>query len=67
MSVPREPAARLAYRVSEVAVMLGVSRTLAYEWVEKGYLPSIRREGIILVPRAELDAWLASETRRSAV
>src|SRR4051812_30983386 len=30
---------RLTYRVPEVAKMLGVSKSLAYEWVASGYLP----------------------------
>lgn len=54
---------RLTYRPSEVAAMLGVSRTLVYEWIDKGYLPAIVRDGTRLVPAADLDAWVAAETK----
>lgn len=67
VTAPRErPIARLAYRVPEVAAMLGVSRSLAYEWVEKGYLPSIRNGSTVLVPADGLRDWLDRETRRAA-
>lgn len=59
----RVPLPRLAYRPSEVATMLGVSRSLVYEWVERGFLPSIRNGSTIVIPAADLEAWVAAETR----
>lgn len=61
-----EQAPRLTYRVPEVARLLGVSRTLAYEWVEKGILPSIAQGKTRLVPVADLEQWVAQRTRRGS-
>jgi excisionase family DNA binding protein len=41
---------RLSYRVPELAVALGVSRSQAYALVKSGHLPSLRLGGVILVP-----------------
>lgn len=58
---------RLTLRPEEVAQMLGVSKTLVYSWIRDGYLPAIhtgKRGATILIPKVELDAWVASNTRR---
>jgi len=48
--------------VSQAAVILGISRSSAYECVRVGSIPSIRLGRRIVVPRGALDALLASAT-----
>ncbi|WP_242667010.1 helix-turn-helix domain-containing protein, partial [Frankia casuarinae] len=51
---------RRTYTVDEVAVLLGVSRGVAYVMVRSGEIPAIRA-GVRrwVVPRARFDAWIA--------
>ena len=56
---------RLTYTVDEVARMLGISRGLAYEMVNRGELPSIRLGRRVLIPCRAFDRWL-DEAVRSA-
>ncbi|MGH9023884.1 MAG: helix-turn-helix domain-containing protein [Acidimicrobiia bacterium] len=49
---------RLVLSVSEAAVMLGISRTLAYELVARHALPSLRLGRRIVVPRRALEQLL---------
>lgn len=52
------------YTVEEIANMLRISRTAAYELVKKAEFAVIRSGGWIRVPRASFDAWLdGRETR----
>ena len=51
---------RVVLTVAEVGLLLGISRTLAYEAVRRGELPSIRVGRRILVPQARLKDWLNS-------
>jgi excisionase family DNA binding protein len=55
MTVPR-----LTLRVEEAAGLLGISRALAYELVNRGELPALRLGRRIVVPRAALEALVAS-------
>lgn len=49
-------------RVAEVAPLLGVSRSKAYEMVARGAIPSIKISGgSVRVPVAELRAWVAKQ------
>jgi len=69
---PREPASRtaagvvapvekrLVYTVEEAATLLGISRSFAYEAVQRGDIPSMRIGRRILVPKAALERFLAS-------
>ena len=57
---------RLALSVEDAARLLGISRTLAYESVARGELPSIRLGKRIVVPRRALDELLASAMDRTA-
>ncbi len=59
------PDDRLTYTVDEVAKMLGISRGLAYEMVNRGELPSIRLGRRVLVPYRAFHRWL-DEAVRSA-
>ena len=54
---------RLTVTVEEAAVVLGISRTLAYESVRRGELPVIRIGRRILVPAVALDELLRAHTR----
>jgi excisionase family DNA binding protein len=53
-------------RVEEVARILGIGRTKAFEMVARRELPVIRMGRLVRVPRAALDAWIAERTERAA-
>lgn len=55
---------RLTYRVPEVAALLGVSRSIVFDWVEAGLIPHVKVQRTVLIPRRELEEWLARQTRR---
>jgi excisionase family DNA binding protein len=48
--------------VDDAARLLGISRSLAYEGVRMGQIPSIRIGKRIIVPRAALDRMLDTGT-----
>lgn len=54
------PPERLTLTVEEAARLLGIGRSLAYELVATGGLPSIRLGRRILIPRAAVDVLLTS-------
>lgn len=54
----REDLARLAYRISELADAIGVSRSAAYNLIRDGHLPSIKVSGVLLVLASDLEAFL---------
>ena len=54
---------RLLYRIREVANLLSVSRSKAYELVRSGALPSVRIDGARRVAGAELTAYIESLRR----
>lgn len=49
---------KLTYTVTEVAELLGISRTSAYECVRRGEIPSLRLGRRLLVTRAGLEQLL---------
>jgi excisionase family DNA binding protein len=52
---------RFTYSIQEVADLLGIGRSLAYELAQEGTLPGVKRLGRrYVVSRAALDAWLES-------
>jgi excisionase family DNA binding protein len=51
-------AERLALTVDDAAKLLDISRSLAYEWVKNGTLPTIRVGNAVRVPRRALEAWI---------
>lgn len=55
----------LLMRGPEVAEELGISRALAYRWMQDGTLPTVRVPGgrTVRVPRAALRAWIDSRTQ----
>lgn len=59
---------RMLLRADEVAVVLGVGRSKAYELMASGELPVIRIGRLVRVPRHALDQWIADRTEwREAV
>ena len=55
------PLDRPLLTVPEAADYLGIGKTLAWQLVQQGVLPSVRLGRLVRVPRARLDAWLASD------
>jgi len=49
---------RLVFTVEEAAALLGISRSFAYEAVQRGEIPSMRIGRRILVPKAALQRFL---------
>ena len=58
-----ESGVRITYRVEEVAKMLGVSRSAAYNLVGDGYIRSVRAGRLILIPADALNEFLAEKPR----
>lgn len=51
----------LTYTVEQAAALLGVSRSAYYEAIKRGELPARRVGRRIVVPRAQLEAWINRE------
>lgn len=62
-SAPVEP--RLGWSVTEVAKLLGLSRSAAYAAAASGELPTVRIGARIIVPCAALDRLLATANLKS--
>ena len=56
---------RLTYTVPEVAEMLGISRSTAYECVRRGEIPALKLAGRVVISRVAFDALLAAYTTAS--
>ena len=54
-------------RITEAAEYLGISRTKAYELIQRGELRTLRIDTSVRVPRAELERWLTAELERQGV
>jgi excisionase family DNA binding protein len=56
---------RLLLRGGEVANMLGVSRALAFRWMQEGTLPTVRIPGArtVRVPQDALRDWISANTK----
>lgn len=54
---------RLALTVPETAILLGISRSKAYELVAAGVIPSIRLGDRLIVPRRQLEERIESLLR----
>ena len=55
---------QLLYSVSDVAKMIGFSRSKAYEMIQAGKIPYIVVEGRIRVRRSDLLAWIDGASRQ---
>lgn len=58
---------RATLSVMEAAMIMGVSKNVAYEAVRQGEIPSIRLGGRILVPRTALERLLKTGNRTKPV
>lgn len=59
----------LLLRGGEVAALLGISRALAFRWMQQGILPTVRVPGcskIVRVPAADLHKWIKNNTEKPA-
>lgn len=65
MSTTERHSERLTYTVEEVAHLLGISRTTAYQSVRSGEIPSCRFGRRLVVPVRAVDDLLDSAGRRS--
>lgn len=50
------------YRVEEIADILGIGRTSAYNLVKQGYFKTVRIGTSIRVSKKSFDEWLDSQT-----
>lgn len=64
MTHPTGEPARLVYTVEETALLLGISRTLAYELVARGALTHVRLGRRIVIPRRAIDELLGDNPTR---
>lgn len=58
---------RLTLSVEEAAVLLGISRALAYNLVRRGELPSLQLGRRVVVPRRALEDYVAAAARSTAL
>jgi len=49
---------KLTYSVPQMAHALGISRSNAYDLVQRGLIPSVRLRGRVLIPRKAITEWL---------
>ncbi len=54
---------RLLLTVEEAARRLGIGKTLAWELVWQGVLPSVRLGRCVRIPLAALEEWIARRVR----
>jgi excisionase family DNA binding protein len=59
---------RLLLKGGEVAEILGISRALAYRWMQTNTIPTVRVPGSrsIRVPIESLTKWIAANTQQPA-
>lgn len=56
---------RTTLRASEVAELLGVSVRTVYNWSRRADFPAFRKEGVILICRAELEEWARAQAEQN--
>lgn len=54
---------KLVYNISEVADILGISKTFAYTLVKQNKLPAIRIGKRIIVARIRLEQWISDKDK----
>lgn len=68
---PVQLSARLALRPAEAASALGIGERTLRKWMRDDGLPYLRLDGVVLIPRGHLEAWMAdritSERRSDAL
>ena len=55
---------KLTYSVSEVAELLGISKSYAYELVRNGTIPAIELGRKKIIPRDRFLAWVNDDVQR---
>lgn len=63
---PPSHGARAAYRVDEVAKMVGLSKSQIYAMAARGEIGSKKSGRSVVIPVAALDAWLETDARQTA-
>lgn len=53
---------RVVYTVAEVAQLLGLGRSVAYDLVRDGTIPARRLGHRWVIPKLRFDAWLADQS-----
>ena len=53
----------LCYSVTDLPMLLGISRATAYQLVHRADFPTISIGKRILIPKAALDEWLAQQAK----
>lgn len=51
---------RSSWKPSEIAAMLGVSKTTVNAWIDKGILPAVKIGKVRRVPKVWYEEWLES-------
>lgn len=51
---------RVAYRINEIAEMLGVSRSFVYSALKRGQVRAVEVSRVRMIPRSELERLLAN-------
>lgn len=57
---------KLAYSVNESAEVLGIGRTLLFELIREGRIPSVKLGHRRLIPRSDLEEFVQSLQREAA-
>lgn len=52
---------RITHTIEEVAELLGIGKTLAYDMANRGDLPAVRLGRRLVVPQRALEAWLDAQ------
>lgn len=52
---------RLAYSASELACLMGVSRSTVYRWMEDPAFPRLKVGGVLRIPAALFNDWIAAQ------
>jgi excisionase family DNA binding protein len=60
MATQDDSLTKVAYSVKEAAVVLGVGNTKLWEEINAGHLRARRLGARVLIPAAEIEAWLAA-------
>lgn len=55
----------IVYSVTEVAELLGISRSYAYKLVKEGKIPVLDLGNRKVVPKAYLDKWIKEKSKKN--
>lgn len=65
MTYPLTDVERISYTVEEAAAAIGIGRSLAYELIQDGTIPSVLLGRRRVIPRRLLEEWLENEANAS--